>query len=282
MKKVLYVGVFSEHSTNVWQAEALDKICDLTTFDMRDIGNYTYTQRDNAIINIIKKDTPDLLLISKGNTINIDVIKKAKEYCKVACWYMDPLVNADSEWMEKVKHSDYIFSAYEHLANIFRETNKNSFYIQEGFHPPIHRLMKIEKQYDVSFLGWLKDQRQGYWKELKFSNFNDKYSFEHTKIVAQSKINLGFTTNNEGTSDRTYKILAAGGFLLTEPWKYMENDWDVGKDFVCFSSISDLKDKIGYYLKNQKERHEIAEQGRKKVQRFSTDNWAKNIVKSII
>jgi spore maturation protein CgeB len=138
--------------------------------------------------------------------------------------------------------------------------------------------MKMEKQYNVSFLGWLKDQRQGYWKELKFSNFNDKYSFEHTKIVAQSKINLGFTTNNEGTSDRTYKILAAGGFLLTEPWKYMENDWEVGKDFVCFSSISDLKDKIGYYLKNQKERHEIAEQGRKKVQRFSTDNWAKSVL----
>ena len=43
---------------------------------------------------------------------------------------MDPLVNADSEWMEKVKHSDYIFSAYEKLANIFRETNSKSYYLQ--------------------------------------------------------------------------------------------------------------------------------------------------------
>ena len=104
--------MFTNNSTNIGQAEALDKVSDLSTFDMRDIGSYSLKQRDEAILNIVKNDTPDLLLISKGNTINIDVVKKAKEYCKVACWYMDPLVNADNEWMEKVKHSDYIFSAY--------------------------------------------------------------------------------------------------------------------------------------------------------------------------
>lgn len=279
--KILYVGVFTNNSTNIGQAEALDKVSDLSTFDMRDIGSYSLKQRDEAILNIVKNDTPDLLLISKGNTINIDVVKKAKEYCKVACWYMDPLVNADSEWREKVKHSDYIFSAYEKLANIFRETNSNSYYLQEGFHPTLHRPMKLEKIYDTTFVGYLKDHRGGYFQQVGFKNFNNSYGNEYTKVVNQSRINLGFTTNKEGTSDRVYKVLACGSFFLTEKWELMENDWEAGKDFITFDNITDCKDKISYYLKNAKERHEIAEQGRKKVQKYSTTNWAKTIIEAV-
>lgn len=279
MKKVLYVGVFTGTSTNIGQANALDKICDLSTFDMRDIGNYSLQQRDNAIIEIVKEDTPDLLLISKGNTINIDVIKKAKEYCKVACWYMDPLVNADAEWMDKVKNSDYIFSAYEYLANVFKEKNKNSFYLQEGFDPSIHRPIKTEKKYDTVFIGTVKDSfKQHYHQECNYKICNTAYGSNYSLLVNQTRINLGFTTNGEGTSDRVYKVLACGGFYMTDKWKHMENDWEVGKDFIVFDSVIDFKDKERYFLKNAKERHEIAEQGRKSVQKFSTTNWAKNIL----
>jgi spore maturation protein CgeB len=279
--KILYVGVFTNHSTNIGQADSLDKISDLITFDMRDIGSYTLEQRDQAILKIVKEESPDLLLISKGNTINVEVIKKAKEHCKVACWYMDPLVNADNEWMEKVQHSDYIFSAYEKLANLFRDKNKNSFYLQEGFDPNIHRPMKFEKSYDATFVGYLKDHRRDYHASLNFKNFNDSYGVEYTKIVNKSRVNLGFTTNKEGTSDRVYKVLACGQFFLSESWELMENDWEVEKDFVTFNSIQDLDDKIKYFLKNPKERLEIANHGKQTVQKYSTDNWAKRIVETV-
>ena len=276
--KVLYIGVFTGASTNIGQAKALDKVCALSTFDMRDIGDFSLQQRDDAIIKIIKEDTPDLLLISKGNTINVKVLQEARKYCKVACWYMDPLVNADAEWMEKVKNSDYVFSAYEHLANIFRETNKNSFYLQEGYDPDVHRPMKVEKKYDTTFVGFLKDQRVEYFRGCGFMNFNNSYGTEYTKVVNQSRINLGFTTNGEGSSDRVYKVLACGGFFMTDSWKYMESDWKVGSDFVIFKSINDFRDKEAYFLKNGKERHEIAEHGRKTVQKYSVNNWASSIV----
>jgi spore maturation protein CgeB len=72
-------------------------------------------------------------------------------------------------------------------------------------------------------------------------------------------------------------VLAARGFLLTEPWPEMENDFEIGKDLDIFTSVEELKKKIDYYLKNEDKAQEIAEHGYNTVQKFSRDNWAKRI-----
>ena len=46
-----------------------------------------------------------------------------------------------------------------------------------------------------------------------------------------------------------YKILAAGGFLLTDDWYGRELTGLVdGEDLVIYNNISDLQEKIIYYL----------------------------------
>ena len=106
---------------------------------------------------------------------------------------------------------------------------------------------------------------------------NNVFGEKHAQEVSKTKINLNFCTN-QGASDRVYKIMAAGGFLLTNDWVGRDKDFIDGKDLVIFKDSQDLDSKISFYLKNENERKVIAENGKNKVQRFNRKSWAKKIV----
>ena len=75
--------------------------------------------------------------------------------------------------------------------------------------------------------------------------------------------------------------MAAGGFLLTEPWQNLNQEFGVGKDLDTFSSIDELKLKIDYYLNNEDERTKIAEHGRKTVSKYTVEVFCKNILEVV-
>jgi spore maturation protein CgeB len=85
-----------------------------------------------------------------------------------------------------------------------------------------------------------------------------------------------------GTSDRTYKVLASKGFLLTQPWENMEKDFKVDKDLVIFENEEEFIEKSKYYLNHDNEREIIASSGYNTVQKFNRTNWAKRILDIVI
>ena len=131
----------------------------------------------------------------------------------------------------------------------------------------------------MSFIGNLRNKRVDYHKNIPFKVISDAYAEKHSLAVSQTKINLNFTEG--GTSDRTYKVLASRGFLLTEPWRVMENDFTVGEDLDIFTNVNELKEKIDYYLNNEIEMDRIRTNGYGKVQKFSRIMWAKKIIEKI-
>jgi len=131
-------------------------------------------------------------------------------------------------------------------------------------------------KYNCSFIGNPRNDRINYIKALNVPVIQNAYGKEHSVAVSQTKINLNFTEG--GTSDRTYKVLASKGFLLTEPWDGMENDFSVGQDFDIFTNVNEFKNKINYYLQHEDERLRIAEYGYNTVQKFDRINWAKEII----
>ena len=117
-----------------------------------------------------------------------------------------------------------------------------------------------------------------YYNAVEFTNITSAYGHQHAIVVGQSKINLNFVEASAGTSDRTYKILAAGGFLLTQPWENMKRDFVNNIDLVTFRSIDELKDCIHFYLSNPRLRDAIAYNGCRTVQKFSRMFWARAII----
>tara|TARA_R110000824_G_scaffold365678_1_gene554207 strand:+ start:131 stop:991 length:861 start_codon:yes stop_codon:yes gene_type:complete len=283
--KIMYAAVFTETSTNTPQAKAFEKLGhEVIRYDfkekLKEFGEGTL--RDENIINTCVSEKPDLLLFSKGIGIDISVIITCQDICPVVLWYMDPMVNVDEELLEKIDKVNFVFYTAPTVFNKLKEKNKNSYLIHEGYEPTIHKFYdKIDKVYNVSFIGALKEHRSQYHQSYNFNCFSDKYNRDHCKVINQTRINLNFTNNREGTSDRAYKIMGSGGFLLTEYWNDLEKDFKPDHDLVIFTNESEFKEKIEEYLENWQKRKHIARNGLSTVQKYTVEEWAKFIIKQV-
>ena len=87
----------------------------------------------------------------------------------------------------------------------------------------------------------------------------------HKRLInCINKCKITITSNNiyKSLSMRYTETLACGGFLLAD----RPTDLDLvglknGKHLVIYDDINDLKDKIRFYLDNDKERQKIEQQG---------------------
>lgn len=281
--KILFVAVFNPNSTNWSQSSALKKSgAEVIEFNYREVaGRLGNPGRDLLLIETCNKVVPDLVLFSKCNEINHNVVIECNKLCKTALWYMDPVNEQFSgSLINKIKYCDYTFCALWDSYTRAKEIGGDKvIFLHEGFDHETNVIIDCEDKYDVSFIGNLRGHRKKYHDEIKFNVIQNAYSTKHSEAVSATKINLNFT--HGGTSDRTYKVLASGGFLLTEPWPNMEEDFTIGKDLVIFTSIEELKEKINYYLKNETERLDIANNGYNSVQKFSRLNWGKKIIEKV-
>jgi hypothetical protein len=281
--KILFVAVFNYNSTNVSQSDGFKKTgCEVIEFNYREIASQIGNEdRDDLLVKTCQKEKPDAVIFSKCNEIYSWVISECNKVSKTVLWYMDPVnENFNSSLIEKIKLCNYTFCA---LWNSYQMAKKYGgdkvFFLQEGYDQTSNFPIETPYLYDVCFIGALRNRRMEYHQAIKFPVIQNAYGKEHSLIVSQTRINLNFTEG--GTSDRTYKVLASQGFLLTEPWISMENDFTVGKDFDIFINVDELKNKIAYYLKHEDERLKIAEHGYNTVQKFDRINWAKQILNKI-
>lgn len=281
--KILFVAVFNKTSTNWSQADGFRQNgVDLIEFNYREIaGRVGNQRRDDLIIETCRNENVDAVVFSKCNEVHHRVVDECNKMCKTILWYMDPVnTNFSQSLITKIQKCDYIFCAlwesYEKAKGIGGD---KVHFLHEGYDHIQNYVVDTEPKYDATFIGMLRNKRVQYHQALKFTVISNAYGEKHSNAVAESKINLNFTEG--GTSDRTYKVLASKGFLLTEPWPNMEQDFTIGEDLDIFTNVDELKEKITYYLKNEDERLRIAENGYKKVQKFSRINWAKNMLKVI-
>ncbi len=86
-------------------------------------------------------------------------------------------------------------------------------------------------------------------------------------VFRQAKINLNISLRSilSGIPLRAFDIMGAGGFLMSNFQADFLDDFVPGEDFVFYESKTDLLDKIAYYLANEEERCQIAQNGFQKV-----------------
>ena len=82
---------------------------------------------------------------------------------------------------------------------------------------------------------------------------------------AKININISLRSIHTGIPLRCFEILGSGGFLLSNYQADFTDCYVDGEDYVSFGSKEDMLDKIEYYLTNEKERREIAENGLRKT-----------------
>ena len=90
---------------------------------------------------------------------------------------------------------------------------------------------------------------------------------EMPAVFHYSKINLNITMKSiqSGLSQRIWDVLGCKGFLLTNYQSEIPEYFEIGKDLECYENITELKEKIDYYLNHESDRLDIAQNGYQKV-----------------
>lgn len=112
-----------------------------------------------------------------------------------------------------------------------------------------------------------------------------KYYKEMPKVFRCSDINLNISLKiiKEGIPLRVFDILGAGGFLITNYQKEIEECFVAGKDLVVYESMDDLREKVKYYLEHEEERKIIAKSGHDKAAKcFSIEKQIDKILKQVL
>ncbi len=100
------------------------------------------------------------------------------------------------------------------------------------------------------------------------------------QIYRDSKIvfnDYGEIADGMGVNQRIFEVLGVGSFLLTRKADNLEETFPKGL-FEVFTDEKDCLDKINYFLRNDKEREEIAAAGQQHVlKNYSYKNLASEI-----
>jgi spore maturation protein CgeB len=281
--RILFVGVFdiNRRSTNTSQILAFKKSGhNITGYNYRKrasaLGNEL---RDKELINLVKERKFDLVVYSKCNVVSKHVFVENSKHSKICLWFMDPLVSYNQEMREKTCLVDYFCCDKLNVLDQATQYNNNSFHVCEGYDEEVDRPAQTDKEYNISFIGNLYGPRKQTLSQInhEVKIINNAFGHKHSEEVSRTKINLNFCTDG-GASDRVYKVLAAGGFLISNDWAGRSDMFEENKDLVIFTDIKDLNDKINYYLNNTGKREEIAKQGNRTVQKYNRFSWAQQII----
>jgi len=283
--KIFYSAVFDNEgvSSDTSKSRELEKLGhQVLSYNYRIRGEqldgnaFVSTKRDEEIISLCKNWQPDYIIFAKCNGVDIRVFHECKKIAPVCYWFADPLVTySNNEFYEKTKVADVFTCDKKNVLEKAKTLNSNCYITCDGFDSILEEPKDIQKEYNVSFIGNLYGDRLKKISSIKeeVTNITDAYGKKHALEVSKSKVNLNFCTS-EGPSDRVFKVLAAGGFLLTDSWPDFNDYFEDGKDLVVYSDLDDLNNKIDYFLKNPKEREQISAQGYKTVQNYTRKKWA--------
>lgn len=146
----------------------------------------------------------------------------------------------------------------------------------------IYKKLNTEKFFDVMSVFLVKDnlypnrrQLQNLLHSLKDLSVFTKSVTHHSYIQKINESKIFITSNNiyKSLNMKYTEVLSCGTFLLADKPNDLEKfGYKDGEHLVIYKNFNDLKDKIYYFLKNEKEREEIAKNGMNFVRQNHSNN----------
>lgn len=175
----------------------------------------------------------------------------------------------------KKKRFDYVF---HYDASSLKLFEKDGLQMSGEFVFPVAtdtvKEEKMEKEYDLFFLGRSTPHREKFFGSLKhYFNFlhiahgiyeNDVFS----EYINKARINLNVHAEDEVSWEpRLQILLASGAFVISEkitPNKYLIP----GEDFIEIGNPEEMFDRVRYYLDNPAEMEPIRQSAKKKIEKY--------------
>ena len=226
---------------------------------------------------------PDYLLVIKGESITSETIKDITNAGVTTInWYSDWLYF--KQWLFKNAPAYTFFPCVCHdVFTALQKRGVKTAYLPLAAEPDV-LWKKHTKQYNISFVGQYSKRREHYFKEISdlgltiwgyddwgksvFSYIVQKaISPERTlEILRHSKIIVNTLTGTDNfqpkeVNFRAFETTGVGTLFLTLDAPMFHKHFVAGKEIVTFTSPSDLRKKVMYYLHNDVKRETIARAG---------------------
>ncbi|MBM3327134.1 MAG: glycosyltransferase [Calditrichaeota bacterium] len=257
----------------------------------------------DEIVLLAEERAIDLVFLVAQSLITPEALSALRQMgVPTAFWFVEEW-QLFTYWQEWATRYDYFFTIQkgEFLSALAQRGNKKAKYLPLAADPFVHRplelsaLESVAYGSDISHIGaGYRNRRvvfsglQGFDFKLWGNDWNgagalepflqrngERISTEETvKIFNVAKINLnlhsssyhdGVNPDGDYLNPRTYEIAACGGFQLVDRREYLADQFQIGKEIAVFDNITELKDKIRYYLDHPEERLAIARAGRQRV-----------------
>lgn len=298
IKKILFVETKSNffYPYQNWYFP-LKNLCEtLLDFDIRrNILVYGKDKANDMFLEFVLKEKPEYIFLwAKPDEIYPETLITLKEEypeIKIFTVLQDDDNDFDSFSRYILLFIDYGLIFQKKYIENYKKEGINRVFYSAGINPEFFKPLKVEKKYDVVFVGYSKGDKSGRYELIKFlkdrgvkiklfgwgwSNypeFRDIYggaldSDKLIEVMNQSKILLNFTKSGAGRPHLTAKLFeggACGTFVLSEYYDEYKSLFKEGKEIIMFRDNQDLLRKIDYYLNNEKQREKIAKAMRARI-----------------
>lgn len=150
----------------------------------------------------------------------------------------------------------------------------------------LHELLKLSPRLDIRVWGpnWIKHCRSELVRRSAMGE--TLYGSDYAKALSACKIALGFhfgqvdsRVKRDQVSTRTFEIPACGTFMIHERNEEISTFFEEDKEIACFSTPSELAEKIDFYLSNPNERTQMARRAHERcVPNYSYDQRVRDIL----
>ncbi len=266
-----------------WVPFFKSKFSKFSSFSTRDFYfRYGIEKLNEHFLELIKNEKPDYLLMSLSyDELWPQTLQRIKSVCPnttIIGFFGDDHWRFD-DW------SRYYAQFFDYILTSEKDTN---FYEQEGFNNAqflhgvsqsvFHKDEKIEKIYDLTFVGMPIRDRVEYLRYLKSKGFKlkifgrgwNKYpdlsdvyggfleTDKYVDLINQTKINLSFSKTlleekgkkNTQLKGRLFEVAACKAFMLVEDFTDFNKFFPNSKN-ITFSNKEGLVKKAEYFLRNE-------------------------------
>ena len=174
---------------------------------------------------------------------------------------------------------DIVLNAIESHSKYFKQ---KSYYLPNAYPSDlIYYKPEIKKTVDIGFCGNYVNRAE--WINSIPNLKKDIFVIGDDMVNTINSFKIHFNRNvADDVNYRTFETLGCKTFLLTNETENLNKLFNIGEHLITYNSKDDLLEKVNYYLNNDNEREQIAENGYKWVLKNHTyDNRAKEIIQIV-
>lgn len=255
---------------------------------------------NQALLHLVQRTRPTLVIVDKGLHVAAHTLQGISVLGTVTVdWFPDDLQRMD--WIKSLApYYTYFVSFDPYTIAVLSEVGlDNVRHLPFGCDPAVHRTITLrpdeQRRYacEVCFVGAWYPEREavlsaltefdlkiwGYkdWERTELAPFYQGHISNGEPMVkaynaCQIAVNIHYHSAAHGVNYRTFEIPGCGAFQIVDNRPEVGKLFDIDKEVVTyrFGDVSELREKVRYYLEHPKVRAAIARRGQERAYRDHT------------